>query len=101
VLERSIVALFAADAPPAEGAFRVLRNVYLTMHPATIDALLAEAASRYRLYAGFAAWAPRQLERELAQNAWYVLPAEESALFRERMEGLWEELVATAQGKRT
>jgi len=100
VLERSIVALFAADAPPAATAFHVLKGVYLTMQPRTIAALLG-GESRYRLYSGFSAWAPGQLERELGERAWYVLPAEERTLFRESMEGLWEELVAKAQGART
>ena len=100
VLERSVVALFAAEAPPAAAAFHVLRNVYLSMHPEIVAALLAEGRSRYRLYSGFAAWAPGQLERELAESAWYVLPAEEPTLFRESMDGLWEELVAKAQGAR-
>ena len=100
VLERSIVALFAADAPPTAAAFHVLKGVYLTMQPQVIDAL-PSGQSRYRLYSGFAAWAPGQLERELAEGAWYVLPAEERTLFRESVEGLWEELVERAQGART
>ena len=44
---------------------------------------------------------PRQLEAELERDAWYVLPAEEALLFREDMDGLWEELVARASGPRT
>jgi putative transcriptional regulator len=101
VLPQSVVALFAADAPPDAAAFHVLENVYLTMHPRNIDALIAAPGARFRLYAGFAAWVPRQLERELAQDAWYVLPAEEALLFREDPDGLWETLVARARGERT
>jgi len=101
VLPHSVVAVFAADAPPGAAAFHVLERVYMTMHPQSIDELLASPQPRYRLYSGFAAWAPRQLERELAQQSWYVLPAEEALLFREDMDGLWETLVARAQGART
>lgn len=101
VLPRSIVALFAADAPPEAAAFHVLDEVYLSLHPLNVDALLAQPGARYRLYAGFAAWMPGQLEHELRQNAWYVLPAESSMLFRDDVDGLWEALVARAQGERT
>jgi len=101
VLPRSVVALFVADAPPPAAAFHVLENIYLSMHPLNVDALLAHPGVQYRLYAGFAAWMPGQLERELRQNAWYVLPAEDSMLFREEMDGLWEALVARAQEERT
>jgi putative transcriptional regulator len=101
VLARSVVALLAATEPPPASAFHVLKNVYLTMQPQIIDGLLAGEGGRYRLYAGFSAWMPSQLEQELERDAWYVLPAEEALLFREDMDGLWEELVARAAGPRT
>ncbi|MDH4095691.1 MAG: YqgE/AlgH family protein [Betaproteobacteria bacterium] len=101
VLPHSVVALFAAGEPPQAPAFHVLKNVYLTMHPQTIDRLTAGEGGSYRLYSGFSAWMPRQLEAELESDAWYVLPAEEALLFRADMDGLWEELVAKATGPRT
>ena len=41
MLPRSVVALFVADAPPPAAAFHVLENIYLSMHPLNVDALLA------------------------------------------------------------
>jgi putative transcriptional regulator len=101
VLPRSVVALFAAGAPPPAPAFHVLKNVYLTMHPQIVERLLSGEGGRYRIYSGFSAWMPRQLEAELEVDAWYVLPAEEALLFREDMDGLWDELVLRAAGPRT
>jgi putative transcriptional regulator len=101
VLPASRIALFVADTAPEAAAFPVLEHVYLTMHPKNVDALLAQPRARVRLFAGFAAWAPGQLERELDEASWYVLPADESLLFRETADGLWEELVARAAGART
>jgi len=101
VLPRSVVALFASAEPPQVPAFHVLNNVYLSMHPQIVDRLLAGEGGRYRLYSGFSAWMPRQLAQELEGDAWYVLPAEEALLFREDMDGLWDELVARAAGPRT
>ena len=101
VMIRSVVALFEAPQPPEAAAFHVLKNVYLSMHPQNLAALLAAPGPRFRLYAGFAAWAPGQLEREFGRDAWLVLPADETLLFREDMSGLWEELLQKAAGPKT
>ncbi len=42
---------------------------------------------RVRIYAGYAGWAPDQLEEELRQDAWIVEPAEPDDVFRD--EDLW------------
>lgn len=98
VMARSVVALFAAQAPPPAAAFHVLENVYLSMHPQNLAALLGGRGASYRLYSGFAAWAPGQLEAEFGRDAWHVLPADEALLFREDTAGMWEELLAQAAG---
>jgi putative transcriptional regulator len=101
VMLRSVVALFSSDAPPPAAAFHVLKNVYLSMHPQILEALIEGNGARFRLYAGFAAWAPGQLRSEFGRDEWYVLPAEEAILFREDTSGLWQELLAKALGPKT
>lgn len=101
VLNRVVVALFRAEAPPPASAFHVLKNVYLSMHPQNVDALLAGEDRRFRLYSGFSAWSPGQLQAELERDGWYVLPADGSLVFREDTGGLWEELVAQAEAPRS
>ena len=96
VMRQAIVALLRSESAPSHAAFHVLKGVYLTMHADNIQKLLAEPGPRYRLYAGFAGWAPRQLESELAREDWFVLPADAEMLFRRDTEGLWEELVKKA-----
>jgi putative AlgH/UPF0301 family transcriptional regulator len=86
---------------PADAAFEVLPHVYLTLHPRNIEARLAKPDARMRLFSGFAGWAPRQLESEMAEGAWYALRASESVLFRKDTRGLWRELVDQAGGART
>jgi putative transcriptional regulator len=99
VMREVIVALFRSPTVPQAGAFHVLKDVYLTMHPRNLEALLSGAAERYRLYAGFSGWAPGQLESELERDGWYVLPASEEILFRKDTADLWEELVRKARGR--
>jgi putative transcriptional regulator len=96
VMRQVLVSLFRSETVPSSPAFHVLKDVYLTMHPDTIELLLKDARARYRIYAGFSGWAPRQLESEFMRNSWYILPADEATLFREKAEGLWEDLVERA-----
>lgn len=99
VMRQVLVAVFRShEAPPA--AFQVLRGVYLTMHPDNMARLLQGGAMR-RLYAGFSGWAPGQLQGEMLRDAWHVLPATEELLFREKTDGMWQELLAKAHGART
>lgn len=97
VMRQAIVAVFRSATVPAAAAFPVLKDLYLTMHSDNIASLLANPAARYRLYAGFSGWAPRQLESEFMRDGWHVLPADEATVFRESLDGLWEELLERAR----
>jgi putative transcriptional regulator len=101
VMQQVVLAMFEAAEPPNDAAFEVLPHVYLTMHPRNIDALANRPPKRVRLFSGFAGWAPRQLEDEVAGGSWYALPASEAVLFRQDTSGLWRELVDQASGART
>jgi putative transcriptional regulator len=102
-----LVALFRSDRAPDASAFHVIKGLYLTMHPDNIERLLAQRGGRspkpypqsYRLYAGFAGWAPDQLESELARDGWYVQPASAELVFRKDTSGMWDELVRKARGR--
>ena len=100
VMSEVTVALFRSRQPPPASAFHVLRDVYLTMHPANIDALLSRTGEGHRLFAGFAGWAPGQLEAEVARGDWVMLPASEELVFRESTAGMWLELWQKSHGKR-
>ena len=60
------------------------------------DALrrVAEApALRARVFLGYAGWGPGQLEREIAEGSWLVVPVTSRLLFEESHERLWEQAV--------
>ena len=42
-----------------------------------------------RVYAGYAGWSPGQLEQELDEQSWVVLPAQPSDVFTTAPEALW------------
>jgi putative transcriptional regulator len=100
VSREAIVAVFRSAQGPKGPAQRVLRDIYLSYHKETLTALIADAGAKYRLYAGFSGWAPRQLESEMQRDGWYVLPADEATIFREDTSGIWDELVQKVRGPR-
>ena len=53
---------------------------------------------RVRLFAGYAGWGAGQLEAELEEPAWIVVPAEPTDPFADDPEALWREAVARAGG---
>ncbi|MFY9317550.1 MAG: YqgE/AlgH family protein [Burkholderiales bacterium] len=97
VMRQAVVALFRSKSRPAAPAFHVLKDVYLTMHADNIKPLLADKSARYRVYAGFSGWSPRQLESEFMRDGWYFLQADEATVFRKDTKGLWQELLERAQ----
>ena len=101
VMEQVVIALFASESVPQAAAFSVMPQVYLSMHPKNLEALLAQPAERMRLFAGFSGWAPRQLEAEIDAGSWYVMRATPAIVFRKDTSGMWNELVERARGART
>ena len=99
VMRQVLVALFRAEREPEGSVFHVLKDVYLSMDPRNIEMLLQTRGERYRLFAGFAGWAPGQLQSEMQRDGWYMLPASADLAFRADTAGLWEELVRKARGR--
>jgi putative transcriptional regulator len=60
--------------------------------------LLAPAITSLRVYAGYAGWSPGQLEGEIDEGAWFVLPAEPGDVFAAEPEQLWREVLRRQEG---
>jgi putative transcriptional regulator len=54
--------------------------------------------SHVRLFAGYAGWAPGQLEHEVWHGAWVVVDTEPSDVFTPRPETLWRDVLARQTG---
>jgi putative transcriptional regulator len=48
---------------------------------------------RARVFLGYAGWAPGQLEREIAEGSWLVVPVDPALVFEESHERVWEQAV--------
>jgi putative transcriptional regulator len=61
--------------------------------------LLAAAIVSLRVYAGYAGWSSGQLQAEIEEGAWYVLPAEPSDPFCPEPEQLWPAVLRRQGGE--
>jgi putative transcriptional regulator len=53
---------------------------------------------RGRVYVGYAGWSAGQLEEELEEESWLVLPAEPDDLFSDDADGLWSAVLRRQGG---
>src|ERR1043165_747886 len=47
---------------------------------------------KFRVFTGYAGWGPKQLESEMNQGAWIVLPGDGDVLFETPVDELWQRL---------
>jgi len=52
------------------------------------------AALHFRTFAGFASWGPGQLQQEIKDGLWLVIPASSDDIFSSRPGALWKKLIA-------
>ena len=72
-----------------------LHSVDLALDPA--DA--AGDVRQLRVFRGYSGWGPQQLEGELAEGAWMVLPAEPSDVFTNEPDELWRAVIRRQGGR--
>ena len=94
----SAQALIRSNEKP-EDASRVLSDVYASGSKDVIEKMVSSGAnsSQFRLYAGYAGWAPGQLEREIEVGGWSVLRANTKIVFDENPDTLWQRLQKQAE----
>ncbi|MCH8135578.1 MAG: YqgE/AlgH family protein [Proteobacteria bacterium] len=84
-------ALLLTDAPP-DDAISIFDGVYLVpLEDTVLDR--AESKANLRFFAGYAGWAPGQLDRELAFGSWHIVAATEAIVFADDPDGIWRSLL--------
>jgi putative transcriptional regulator len=59
---------------------------------------VAASLSGLRVFAGYAGWSADQLEREIGEGSWYLVPAEARDAFTDRPEALWRTVLRRQSG---
>ncbi len=75
------------------GAYREVVDGVSTVDLDGDVAVIAPNARRLRVFAGHAGWAPGQLDAELAEGAWWVLPGGPEDLFSEEPASMWQHVL--------
>jgi putative AlgH/UPF0301 family transcriptional regulator len=87
-------ALFAvARRNPGKHSFALFSGLYVTSETAAIERIIRKTPNEARYFAGFVAWAPRELSAEIERGLWHVAEPAVDLVFRRDTSGLWEELV--------
>jgi putative transcriptional regulator len=94
VARNQVIFLVRTDERVGSG-LRVLDDVYLSGDPGLLKNIVgAEVKVKsLRAYAGYAGWAPRQLQAEIAAGGWYMIPADADTIFAADVTTMWPNLI--------
>ena len=89
-----VVLLESAEEVELEYTERVFGDVYFSGSPRSFAYIIGrqKKGEAIRGYAGYAAWAPGQLEAEIARGDWSIVGADSSTVFRKEPSTVWKEL---------
>ncbi len=81
---------------------KILERVYLGLNREILERVITDPhpTETFRAYAGYAGWAPGQVEFEMAMGSWVVVPADPASIFDKASETLWAEMVEAIQAPR-
>ena len=76
-------------------AQRVIADIFVSESRNLLERLLGESErdDRFRVYSGYAGWAPRQLDQEVARGGWHIVPADPDLVFTTTPTETWEQLL--------
>lgn len=91
-LDDLIILIRSPGAPPQSE--HVVDGIYVSASMRTLRAVAGGklAGTSFRAYAGYAGWAPGQLDAELQQGAWDVVAADADDVFTTAPAQLWNKL---------
>jgi putative transcriptional regulator len=92
---RNRILFLVRSREPAPRSLRVLDDLYLTGDPG-LPAKVARGelkADAYRAYIGYAGWAPRQLQAEIAGGGWHMTPADADTIFAADASTVWPAMI--------
>jgi putative transcriptional regulator len=84
-----------------EESKEVTQDVYISSSWKVLERLMKNVAKdeRFRIFAGYAGWAPNQLDFERSRGDWYVLKADAETVFTQNPFELWMELIRRVTAK--
>jgi putative transcriptional regulator len=93
-LDMVVVLLQSAEAAKLEYTTRVFDDIYFSGSPEAFTYIIEreKEGEAIRGYAGYAGWAPGQLEAEIARGDWSIVPADAFTIFGKESSTVWRDL---------
>ena len=90
---KMLLIMQAAKTPPE--SLLIFGDVYLSASRDELRRLLksTDTKEKFRVYVGYAGWAPHQLESECARGDWHVINADADTVFNKKPSEIWPELI--------
>jgi len=91
-----ILMLFRVTEAPAD-ARQIMEGIYLGGGMSVLERIITQPqpTETFRAFAGYAGWAPGQLEMEMVMGSWATVKADSISIFDKDSANLWPELVET------
>jgi putative transcriptional regulator len=98
---RSQMIILARSSKPPEGSLQVFADVYTIGGQTVLQKILDQSGTdaKFRAYLGYAGWAAGQLEMEVSQGGWYIVPADAAAIFDKAATDIWPELIRSSEAE--
>jgi len=90
-------AMALVRAPEAPASARpIVDGIHLVTSVQAVEALITAgtAASRFRVYFGYAGWSPGQLESETGEGVWHILDGDAEVVFAADPTATWQRQIA-------
>jgi putative transcriptional regulator len=99
-VERSVAMALLRGPEIPKGARHVVDGVHVVSARAELEALIASgaAATRLRVYVGYAGWSPSQLASETAQGSWHVVDGDAEIVFDPDPTTTWQRQITRTEG---
>ena len=85
-----------------QNAFPVVGDLYLSGDGSLLDEMLSRPDAQVpRFFLGYSGWANEQLDFEIAEGGWYVVPADLDTVLKTDPRTLWRDLLLRATAVKT
>ncbi|MCL2743744.1 MAG: YqgE/AlgH family protein, partial [Planctomycetaceae bacterium] len=83
---------FAIHSDEALYVMEISPGVYFSSAKETMDELVNNSKTQFRLFVGNAGWGEGQLAREIQEGSWYLAEATQQIVFADET-SIWQELI--------
>ena len=94
VNENQVFLLIRSRTAPKD-SLHIFEDIYANASLSELQQLIegAKTDDKFHAYAGYAGWAPGQLDMEVSRGDWHVLQADSRSVFEKKTSDIWPELI--------